>query len=117
MEVIGEIPKREPITTQFEGLSLPEAMHHLGLNYGFQLDSSGDNSTTKKLFILPRRTQTAITQPQPNAIEPHKELVTQITQHRSDSEPLKERAKEPRKAKPSRPAPFQFQFDPSAFGK
>jgi len=98
IEVIGEIPKREPITTQFEGLSLPETMHHLGLNYGFQLDSSGEKSNTKKLFILPRRTQTALSQPQTNAVEPSQELVTQITQARGDSEPLKQKQKEPRKA-------------------
>ena len=74
------------------------------------------HSNTKKLFILPRRTQTASSQPQTNAVEPSQELVTQITQARGDSEPLKQKQKEPRKAKTSRPAPFQFQFDPSAFG-
>ena len=47
MEILGEIPKREPISTEFEGLSLPEAMHHLGLNYGYQLDSSGEKPNIK----------------------------------------------------------------------
>lgn len=115
IEVLGEIPKREPITTDFEGFSLAEAMHHLGLNYGYQLDSSGEKPNTNKLFILPRRTQTAFSNPQTVVVEPNKEAVKQIIQSQDDSEPLNE--KETRKGKPSRPAPFQFEFDPSVFAK
>lgn len=115
MEIIGEVPEREPITTVFEGLSLAEAMHHLGLNYGYQLDSAKDTSSTNKLFILPRRTQTALSQHQTDAVEPNKVLVKQIPQSRGDSESLNEN--EPRQGKAARPAPFQFQFDPSAFGE
>ena len=115
IEVLGEIPKRDPITTEFEGLSLAEAMQHLGLNYGYQLGSSGEKSNTNKLFILPRRTQTALFKPQNNAVEPRKELVKPIVQWLGDSESLNK--KEPGTDKPSRPAPFQFQFDPSAFAE
>jgi len=115
MEILGEIPKREPITTEFEGLSLAEAMHHLGLNYGYQLDPGGITSNTNKLFILPRRQQTAFFKPQNNAVEPRKELVKPIVQWLGDSESGKE--KETGKDDSSRPAPFQFQFDPSAFAE
>jgi len=115
MEIIGEIPKHDPITTDFGGLSLAEAMHHLGLNYGYQLNSSGDTSNTNKLFILPRRTQIALSPHQTDAVEPNKVMVEQIPQSREGSEFLNEN--ETGKGNPSRPTPFQFQFDPSAFAE
>jgi len=115
MEILGENPKREAITTNFEGLSLAEAMQHLGLNYGYQLDRAGETPNTKKLFILPRRTQTALSQSQPDAVEPTKEPVKPIVQSLGEIASLNE--KKPGTDKPSRPAPFQFQFDPSAFAE
>ena len=113
IEVLGTIPKDETVTTAFERLPVAEALQRLSPNYGYQLrrDSGGQEVAT--IFVLPN--PDGFVRPKPADQAPS--LVQQRT-----SSPHEEKAQAvrvlPRQqdddSTDGKPAPFKFQFDPSA---
>ena len=110
LEVLGEIPAQETITVVFHNLPLEEALHQLSSNFGYQMKSEKGGQEISKIFILPKGTGTN-TRPTTKEVEPRQELVTPNSEPILQAESAKENESD--NEKPTRPEPFQFQFNPS----
>ena len=111
IEVLGEIPAQETITAAFYGLPLEQALHRLSSNFGYQMKSEEGGQEIVKIFVLPKGTGTN-TGSTTKDMEPSKEIVTPISDPILKAESDKENELD--QEKPTRPAPFKFEFDPSA---
>jgi len=112
LEVLGEIPAQETVTTEFRNLPLEEALHQLSSNFGYQMKSEKGGQEISKIFILPKGTGPANAKRTMKEVEPLKEIVTPNSEPILQAESAKENESD--KEKPTRPEPFKFQFDPSA---
>ena len=113
LEVLGEIPAQETITVVFHNLPSEEALHQLSSNFGYQMKSGQGGQEISKIFILPKGTGPANAKGNMKEVEPRKEIFTPNSKPILQAESAKENESD--KEKPTRPAPFKFQFDPSAF--
>jgi type II secretory pathway component GspD/PulD (secretin) len=114
IEVLGEIPAKETITAKFHNLPLEEALQRLSSNFGYQMKSEEGGQEIVKIFVLPKGTGTNMRSTM-KEVEPSKEIVTPISDPNLQAEGAKENESD--QEKPMRPAPFKFEFDPSAFGE
>ena len=113
IEVLGTIPKDETITTAFERLPVAEALHRLSPNYGYQLRNDREGKEIATIFVLPdpkgfvRATPVEQVPPmvQPTTPSPHREgeQAVRVLPRQPDDD-----------STDGKPAPFQFEFDPSA---
>ena len=113
INVLGTIPQDETITTAFERLPVAEALQRLSPNYGYQLRSESDGQKIATIFVLPKpegfiRPKAAVQAPQ---------IVQQTTPSPriEDAQSVRVMPRKPDDdSTEAKPAPFQFQFDPSA---
>ena len=112
IEVLGEIPAQETITAKFRNLPLEQALHRLSSNFGYQMKSEEGAQEISKIFILPKGTGPANAISTMEEVGPGKEIVTSNSDHVIQAGRAKEN--EADQEKPTRPAPFKFEFDPSA---
>ena len=111
LEVLGEIPAKEAITAEFHNLPLERALHRLSSNFGYQMKSEEGGQEIVKIFVLPKGTGTN-TGSTTKDMEPSQEIATPISDPILKAESDKENELD--QEKPTRPAPFKFEFDPSA---
>jgi len=111
LEVLGEIPAKEAITAEFHNLPLEQALQRLSSNFGYQMKWEEGGQKIAKIFVLPKGTGTNM-RSATKEVEPSKEIVTPISDPNFKAEGAKENESD--QEKPTRPAPFKFEFDPSA---
>ena len=115
IEVLGTIPNDEAVITAFDRLPVAETLQRLSPNYGYQLRSGKGGQEVATIFVLPNpdgfvrpkpavQTSQAMIQPtSPSPQEAKAQAVKVLPRQQDDDD-----------STDGKPAPFQFQFDPSA---
>jgi len=114
IEVLGEIQEGETITAEFTRLPLAEALERLSPNYGYQMRTEKGEPKISKIFVLPN--PKGFIRPKPAAKEPQivePTVSPELAVAGRPDEP--ESRKKDDEADEDKPAPFKFEFDPSAF--
>lgn len=117
IKVVANIPEEEKVTTEFDRLSLEDALKRLSRNYVYEKESEKGKIT--KIMFLQRGKGTALSEPATKEfeVEKGKGLIKPESRIKEEVAGKKPEAEEVDKEKPPRPEPFKFEFDPSEFMK
>ena len=114
IEVLGTIPQDEMITTAFERFPVAEALQRLSPNYGYQLRSNKGGQEVATIFVLPK--PDGFVRPQPAEQAPPMVQSTTPSPQEEKAQGARALPRQPDDddSTDGKPAPFKFQFDPSA---
>jgi hypothetical protein len=68
IDVLASIPDDQKITTEFENLSIEEAVKRLSTNYSYVMDSTKGERKITEIIVLAKSEGTAVSRPMESAI-------------------------------------------------
>lgn len=109
IEVFAPLPEQEKITTEFEKLSLEEAIERLVRNYPHLVVSQEADRRITRIIALQKSGDTVPSKPVTKGPEIKKEERSVKPETRMREEAVSQESPPPE--------PFRFQFDPSQYGQ